>query len=149
VKSAKIGDSVLLSFQSCSVCKDCVEKHPSFCEQFGASNYGGDQDVFQVTDGPKASGAFFGQSSFASHTIVKDSSVVNVSSIVKNEDELKLFSPLGCGIQTGMGTVTQLTGCTNKDSVVIMGLGGVGLAAIMVRSVPLLVHLNNISRLPN
>jgi Zn-dependent alcohol dehydrogenase len=135
VKSARVGDSVLLSFQSCSTCKDCLEGHPSYCQSFAPFNYGGDQEVFQIADGSKTSGAFIGQSSFASHTIVKDSSIVNVSGIVKHEEELKLFAPLGCGFQSGMGTVTQLTRCTEKDAVVIMGLGGVGLTAIMVNSV--------------
>lgn len=132
VKSASVGDSVLLSFQSCSTCKDCLDKHPSFCQVFAPANYGGDQDVFQIAGGVKSAGGFFGQSSFASHTIVKESSVVNVSTIVKSEEELRLFAPLGCGFQSGMGTVDNLAGGTEKDSIVIIGLGGVGLTAIMV-----------------
>jgi len=134
VKSARVGDRVLLSFQSCSSCRDCLDKHPSYCQHFGTSNYGGNQGVFQITSGPACSGAFFGQSSFASHTLVKESSIVNVSNLVKNDEELKLLSPLGCGVQSGMGTVDQLAGATAKDSVVIMGLGGVGLTAIIVYS---------------
>lgn len=59
---------------------------------------------------------------------------MNVSNFVKDEDELRLFSPLGCGFQSGMGTVDQLTGATEKDKIVIMGLGAVGLTAIMVFS---------------
>lgn len=132
VEGTKVGDSVLLSFGFCSTCKDCKDNHPSYCQQFAAINYSGEESIFQVVGGPKARGSFFGQSSLASYTIVKDVSVVNVSTITKGDDELKLFSPLGCGFQTGMGTVDSLAGAGEKDSVVIMGLGGVGLSAIMV-----------------
>jgi len=58
-------------------------------------------------------------------------SVVNVTSLVKDEAELKLFAPLGCGIQTGAGTITELGGAGPSDKVAIIGLGGVGLAGIM------------------
>lgn len=63
---------------------------------------------------------------------MREGSVVNVSGIIKSKEELKLFAPLGCGFQTGAGTVTDLAGTTEKDTVAIFGLGGVGLAAIMV-----------------
>jgi Zn-dependent alcohol dehydrogenase len=52
---------------------------------------------------------------------------------VKDDEELKLLAPLGCGIQSGAGTVTELTGATANDSVVVLGLGGVGQSSIMVR----------------
>jgi Zn-dependent alcohol dehydrogenase len=123
---------VLLSFQFCSSCKDCTDGHPSYCQQFSGVNYGGEQEVFRTADGSNAAGGFFGQSSFSSHAIVNEASVTTVSSLVKDEEELKLFAPFGCGFQTGVGTVEQLTGATEKDSIVVMGLGGVGLTAIMV-----------------
>jgi Zn-dependent alcohol dehydrogenase len=95
-------------------------------------NYLGETNVFDRASGGKSAGVFFGQSSFSNLSIVKKSSVVNVSSLVKGDEELKLFAPLGCGIQTGAGTVDNLAGAGPKDVVVILGLGGVGLAAIMV-----------------
>lgn len=132
VKTASIGDSVLLSFQFCSECRDCKENHPSYCQQFAAVNYGGEGEVYQVADGPSSRGHFFGQSSFASLAIVKEVSAVNVSALVKDEEELKLFAPLGCGFQTGMGTVDKFAAARENDVVVTLGLGGVGLASIMV-----------------
>ena len=76
-------------------------------------------------------GSFFGQSSFANYSIVGEHSVVNVTDIVKDKNELALFAPLGCGIQTGSGTVLNVAKPTPDDSIAIIGAGGVGLSAIM------------------
>lgn len=43
-------------------------------------------------DGEDASGMFFGQSSFAAASIVRENSVVNVKDLINNEDELKLLT---------------------------------------------------------
>lgn len=56
---------------------------------------------------------------------------MNVTDLVKDEEELKMFSPMGCGSQTGAETVSELAKAGKGDGVVVMGLGGVGLCAIM------------------
>lgn len=125
VKHVKAGDPVLLSFASCASCKDCKDGHPSYCQQFAPINYGSEQKLFA-----EASGQFFGQSSFASLSIVNTSSVVSVKGLVSDE-ELKTYSPMGCGFQTGVGTIDVLAEAKANDTVVILGLGGVGLSGIM------------------
>ena len=92
------------------------------CRCFGLKSKGGE---------PNIGGAFFGQSSFASVSIVRECSVVNVKNVVKDKKELQLYAPLGCGIQTGSGTVINCATATPSDIICIMGLGGVGLSAIM------------------
>jgi Zn-dependent alcohol dehydrogenase len=129
VKHVKAGDPVLLSFASCASCKDCKDGHSSFCQQFPVLNYANEQKMYS-----EASGQFFGQSSFASMAIVKASSVVNVKGIVSDE-ELKMFSPMGCGFQTGVGTIDNLAEAKAKDTVLIFGLGGVGLSGIMAAKI--------------
>lgn len=76
-------------------------------------------------------GSFFGQSSFASLAIAKERSVVNVQGLV-SEEELKVLAPLGCGVQTGAGAVVNTGNAGEEDVVVVLGLGGVGLSAVMV-----------------
>lgn len=76
-------------------------------------------------------GRFFGQSSFARHTIVSDKSVVNVGGLGLGRDDLKLLAPLGCGLQTGSGTVVNVARAGPDDAIAIVGMGGVGLAAVM------------------
>ena len=105
----------------------------SHCPRFTELNFAGPFNVFKVPkrSNEDVSGVFFGQSSFANLSIVKQCSVVNVTDIVKDKRELQLFSPLGCGIQTGTGTVINVAQANETDVVCIMGLGGVGLAAVM------------------
>ncbi|KAJ0423364.1 chaperonin 10-like protein [Aspergillus carlsbadensis] len=130
VSRARVGDSVLLSFQYCSACKSCSDGHPSLCHQFAALNYDGEAGVY-TTPGDTLRGGFFGQSSFANLAIAKESSVVNVSPHIQNEYELKLFAPMGCGFQTGLGAVDNVASAGESDTVVVLGLGGVGLVSIM------------------
>ena len=65
-------------------------------------------------------------------TIVKSNSVVSVGGLVRDAQELSLFAPMGCGLMAGAGTVVNVAKAEKFDRVLIMGLGGVGLAAVMV-----------------
>lgn len=77
-------------------------------------------------------GRFFGQSSFARFTVVAESSVVNIRDFLRSEDELRIFAPLGCGFQTGMGAVENIAVAGPNDTILIVGMGAVGLGALMV-----------------
>lgn len=70
---------------------------------------------------------FFGQSSFARLSVVQDFSVVKCPV----PDILPCYSPLGCGFQTGAGTVLKAANPTKSSRVVIFGLGSVGIAALL------------------
>lgn len=94
-------------------------------------NYGA-AVAYQRAGGEDLAGYFFGQSSFASFSNVIQSSVVNISKWVDNEHDMYNYAALGCSFQSGSATATKLTGLGREDSVVIMGLGAVGLSAIMV-----------------
>lgn len=135
VKVAKPGDSVLLSFDWCGHCQSCKNGVPSLCYQFMELNFGNNSAFSDPKNAEDVAGRFFGQSSFANYSIVRESSVVNATNLVKNKEELQLFSPLGCGIQTGAGTVVNVGKATTSDAIVVLGLGGVGLSAIMAAKV--------------
>lgn len=131
-KPIKAGDPVLLSFDSCNNCKECHEKRPAYCDTFAPMNLFGEKNVFKGADESSSIAAkFFGHSSFANLSIVKETTVLPVKDLVKTEEELKLFAPLGCGIQTGAGAILNLVKPSVNDSVMVCGLGGVGLSAIM------------------
>jgi Zn-dependent alcohol dehydrogenase len=134
VTVAKPGDPVLLSFAFCNKCEICKTGHKSYCNSFNELNFGGPYRDFQLASRsgePEVGGGFFGQSSFASLSIVRECSVVNAKDLVRDKKELQLFAPLGCGIQTGSGTVVNAARATPQDVLLVSGLGGVGLSAIM------------------
>lgn len=84
--------------------------------------------TFVTKDGGKPIfSQFFGQSSFARHTLVNKSSCVKVP---KGTD-LALFAPMGCGMQTGAGAVLNSLSVKPGSSIAIFGVGSVGMAAVM------------------
>ncbi len=101
VTGVKVGDSVLLSFASCNQCHNCKYGAPGYCGQFNQINFSGNSKAFEAPDKDQSciGGRFFGQSSFSNLTRVQESSVVNVTNLIESEDDLKLFAPLGCGVQ--------------------------------------------------
>jgi aryl-alcohol dehydrogenase len=89
-------------------------------------------------NGQPIHGCFFGQSSFSNPTIVQETSCVPISA----ELPLEVLAPLGCGVQTGAGSIFNVVKPVESDtrSVVVFGIGGVGTAAIMAANA---VHLDH------
>ncbi|KAK1851276.1 putative alcohol dehydrogenase [Colletotrichum chrysophilum] len=137
VAKVKTGDAVLLSFAFCTQCHNCKFGAPGYCESFNEINFTGCSTSFSNSGTGRISvgGSFFGQSSFSRLARVKQTSIVNVTRLVNSEDELKMLAPLGCGIQTGAGTITKLAAATQDDTIAVIGLGGVGLAAVMAAKI--------------
>lgn len=61
---------------------------------------------------------------------VKLSCASNVTKLVRDAEELRIYAPLGCGIMTGAGAITHVGRVGPRDVVAVIGLGGVGLAGI-------------------
>ncbi|OCK93173.1 putative alcohol dehydrogenase [Cenococcum geophilum 1.58] len=141
VTVAAPGDPVLLSFSSCGTCALCSGGHPAHCVDFNTINFLGGPDFALASSAGEESvkaniaGRFFGQSSFASRTIARESSVVNVKGLVNSDEELQLLAPLGCGIQTGSGTIAKVAEVGEGDCVAILGMGGVGLSGVMAAKI--------------
>jgi Zn-dependent alcohol dehydrogenase len=136
VKSVDVGDPVLLSYVACQNCERCQAGHGSYCHGFIPENFGGHTGRIKE---PKAGGEiyaqFFGQSSFAHHSIVAEGCVVNAKDLIKSEEELGLFAPLGCGFQTGAGVIQNISNAGAEDAVLIVGLGAVGMGSVMVSEI--------------
>jgi aryl-alcohol dehydrogenase len=74
---------------------------------------------------------FFTQSSFATHAIAPARSAVKVPKDIP----LELLAPLGCGVQTGAGTVLNIFRAPIRSSIAVFGSGSVGLSAVMAAKV--------------
>ncbi|MQY05702.1 NAD(P)-dependent alcohol dehydrogenase [Actinomadura macrotermitis] len=129
--SLKPGTPVVLSFDSCGACPNCRAALPGNCAQMAARNmYSLPLDgVPRLKDasGNAVNNRWFGQSSFATHALTTTANTVPIPPDVP----LALMGPLGCGMQTGAGSVLISLGVRAGDGIAVFGAGAVGLAAVM------------------
>ncbi len=130
VRGFEPGDHVVLSGSSCGQCPSCLAGRPTYCDLAMPLSFGGKR-----LDGSTALSCgdecihshFFGQSSFATHSIVPERTAVKVDKALP----LEMLAPLGCGVITGAGGVIEALKVGYGDSIAIFGTGGVGLSAVM------------------
>lgn len=126
-----VGDHVVLSFDSCGHCRNCLGAAPAYCDSFASLNlFGGrEENAARFTDaaGGGLAHRWFGQSSFAEYAVVRARNAVRVDPSLPVE----LLGPLGCGFLTGAGAVFNSFGAGPGDSIAVFGAGAVGLAAVM------------------
>ena len=130
VTTVAVGDHVVLGFNSCGACDQCLDSHPAYCVSFPPLNFGGarpDGTTSLSEGGARVASHFFGQSSFATYANAAERSVVKVSANVP----LEILGPLGCGIMTGAGTVLNVLKPAPGSSIVIFGTGAVGNSALL------------------
>jgi len=124
------GDHVVLSFAYCGTCVPCRTGHPVYCDISAAMNLTGcradGSTAYRDAQGT-VHGHFVGQSSFADYALVHHSAAVKVDPSA----DLATLAPLGCGIQTGAGTVMNLFRPSIGSTLAVTGTGPVGLSAIM------------------
>ncbi|KAL2674258.1 hypothetical protein Neosp_012709 [[Neocosmospora] mangrovei] len=135
IPDLKVGDAVALSFNTCGTCKPCSSDNPAFCHAHPAVNHNAVRLSDRSTPGRSMDGRsirtqYFGQSSFSKMSVINEKCVVKCP----HPENLHLYAPLGCGFQTGAGTVLNVLKPSLDDSMVIFGLGSVGLAALMAAS---------------
>jgi aryl-alcohol dehydrogenase len=135
VTGIEVGDHVVLSFDSCRACVNCLAGQPAYCDTFMARNLLGRELDGSTTatdaDGNDVGARWFGQSSFARHAI----STARNTVVVDRSLPLELLGPLGCGVQTGAGSILVALDVQPGTSVAVFGAGAVGLAAVMAARV--------------
>lgn len=131
VRGIEVGDHVLISYDSCGHCRNCRSGIPSYCDEFMPRNVTGRRTDFSTSavdqNGLPLANRWFGQSSFATHAIATERNLV----VVDKSLPLELLGPLGCGLQTGAGSVLNEMKLAAGQSIAVFGAGGVGLAAVM------------------
>jgi aryl-alcohol dehydrogenase len=132
VDDLAVGDHVVLSYNSCGRCRHCEKQNNFRCLEIMKKNFGGQREDGSQTvswNGKPVSSCFFGQSSFCNPAIVQANSCVRVDSSL----DLAVVCSLGCGIQTGAGSIFNVVRPLERDvrSLGIFGLGAVGCAAVM------------------
>ncbi len=132
-KNLKEGQTVLLSFHACGECFYCKAGNSGKCPQMTLNNFTGTRlsdgtTPAKLMDGRPARGQFFGHSSFSKMSIVREECVIPCD---LPEESLALLAPLGCGYQTGAGTVLNVLRPAKWEKFAILGIGAVGVAAML------------------
>jgi aryl-alcohol dehydrogenase len=121
---------VVLTFASCGRCATCAAGRPAYCATSTDRNMRGgpvDETSALRLDGAPLRGGFFGQSSFATHALTRPANTV----VLDHPIDVSLAAPLGCSVQTGVGTVLNALALGPDDALVVLGAGAVGLSAVM------------------
>jgi len=131
-KSIQVGDPVLLSFFFCRTCKRCTNGQSANClngmQNLMGARADGSTSSKRKSDGKVLKSQFFGQSSFSRMSVVRESCVIKFPG---KAEEMGIYAACGCGFQTGAGTILNVLKPQKDESVVIFGMGSVGLTALM------------------
>jgi len=130
VSDLEPGDHVVMVFvPSCGYCAPCQEGRAALCEPGAQANGAGtllsgglrlhrdDTDVKHHV----------GVSGFAERAVVSRRSAVKIDP----EIPLPKAALFGCAVLTGMGAVVNTCGLRSGETVAVIGLGGVGLSAVL------------------
>lgn len=124
------GDHVVMSFvPSCGHCLPCAEGRPALCLPGAEANGKGvllSGERRLVCDEVPVN-HHLGISGFATHAVVSRHSAIRIDRDLPLA-EAALF---GCAVLTGVGAVVNTCGVRPGQSVAVVGLGGVGLAAVL------------------
>jgi S-(hydroxymethyl)glutathione dehydrogenase/alcohol dehydrogenase len=119
------GDHVIGCLTSwCGVCKFCTGGRPYLCPTQYDGRPAGMKPRLSGEGGPIAQ--FANLSSFAEKMLCPERSLVKI----RDDMPLDRASLIGCGITTGLGAALNTVHIPAGASVVIIGCGGVGLAAL-------------------
>jgi aryl-alcohol dehydrogenase len=130
VTDVNVGDTVIMSYGWCGQCGNCASGHAYTCERGVEGSIGGrrfDGSSTIMRGGEAVSGAFFQQSSFASHALCPARDAV----VVPADLPAALRAALPCGVMTGAGAVLNMFALAEGETLAVFGTGAVGLSAIM------------------
>lgn len=134
VDDVNVGDRVVMCFlPRCEECANCAEDGRLPCTPGSAANNAGvllgDRKLLhrQTEEGSEEIYHHLGVSGFATYAVVNRASAVPVG----NDVPADIAAVLGCAVLTGGGAVLNAAAPKDGDSIMIVGLGGVGMAALL------------------
>lgn len=126
----EVGDHVVFSFlPACGRCEFCARGLSNLCD-LGASLLTGaradDPSSFRMHLDGEPVGQQCGISTFSEHTTVSIDSVVKIDKSIP----LRSAALVGCGVPTGWGSAVRSADVQPGDTVIVMGIGGIGVNAL-------------------
>ena len=124
----EIGDHAVLSFlPGCGKCRWCANGQQNLCD-LGANLLSGARPdgSFRMHMNGEPVGQMCGISTFSEY------SLVSVDSAIKVAKDLPLDKAclVGCGVGTGFGSAEKSANVQPGDTVIVMGIGGIGINAV-------------------
>lgn len=130
VRNVRVGQTVVLVFvPSCGHCVPCMEGRPALCEPGAEANGKGEmlEGGYRLSVAGSHVSHHCGVSAFADHAVVSARSCIPIDDSI-DPVEAAVF---GCAVLTGVGAVVNTGKVTPGASALIVGLGGVGLSALL------------------
>lgn len=126
VRSVSVGDHVVSCLSAfCGQCEFCVTGRLALC--LGGNTRRGKGEAPRITrSGGEMVNQMLNLSAFSEQMLIHENACVSI-----NKDmPLDRAAVLGCAVTTGAGTIFNAAKVTPGETVVVVGCGGVGLAAI-------------------
>ncbi|MCC7258132.1 MAG: S-(hydroxymethyl)glutathione dehydrogenase/class III alcohol dehydrogenase [Gammaproteobacteria bacterium] len=129
VKSVRPGDHVIpLYTPECRECKSCTSRKTNLCTAIRATQGRGvmPDGTSRFARGGTMLHHYMGCSTFANHTVLPEIAVAKI----REDAPFDKVCYIGCGVTTGIGAVINTAKVEPGASVVVFGLGGIGLNVI-------------------
>lgn len=130
VRNAAPGDEVVLVYlPQCGTCARCRAGQPWLCETGVAANRKGEllTGGTRLTHRGEPVHHHMGLAAFAEYALVAEASAIRIPSGVPPQDACVF----GCAVLCGAGTALNTAAVAKGQSVAVIGLGAVGLSAIL------------------
>jgi len=130
VDDLTVGDHVVMVFvPSCGCCLPCAEGRPALCEPGAKANGAGTllSGARRIARDGAILNHHLGVSAFAEQAVISRRSAIRIDRSVP----LDVAALFGCAVLTGVGAVVNTARVQAGDSVAVVGLGGVGLNALL------------------
>jgi NDMA-dependent alcohol dehydrogenase len=128
VTRVKPGDHVVTSYiPACGRCRYCSTGHQNLCDRGLYAGTGCLQDeTFRFHRNGEDYGGFCALGTFSDHTVVSEYSCVRIDDDIPFE----VAALVGCGVTTGWCSAVRAGETRAGETVVIFGIGGVGINAV-------------------
>jgi S-(hydroxymethyl)glutathione dehydrogenase/alcohol dehydrogenase len=125
VRTVKVGDHVITCLSAfCGHCEFCLTGHMSLCVSPDTKREASEAPRLSSEKGPMLQ--YLNLSSFAEQMLIHEHACV----AIRKDMPLDRAALIGCGVMTGVGSVFHTAKVRPGETVAVIGLGGVGLAAV-------------------
>ena len=125
VRTVQVGDHVITCLSAyCGHCESCLTGHLSLCVSPDTKRRPDEEPRLSSATGPMAQ--YLNLSSFAEQMLIHEHACV----AIRKDMPLDRAALIGCSVMTGVGAAMHTSKVRPGETVAVIGLGGVGLAAV-------------------